>query len=216
MEQRRQVPSCCQPVLTTYCLCSYSLYLTSFCSSLSDSLSSALSTIMHLGILKGSSTQGVPVVPQVSELAHMTVPCAPCVTISAASQDTQILSPLAVTHSDLYKNSLFIWKRLNFQLFEVHFITYCAADLACESTVLSPLLCGYRTIAQAVKWHRIWQSALAAFLMLSLSALHPWAKDTFYCYSTASTWGCLCRVEKNPSSAYRERLAWNCLIASGH
>lgn len=136
--------------------------------------------------------------PGIWTSTHDSTLCTMCHYQCCKPGHTNPFTTVAVTHSDLYKNSLFIWKRLNFQLFEVHFITYCAADLACESTVLSPLLCGYRTIAQAVKWHRIWQSALAAFLMLSLSALHPWAKDTFYCYSTASTWGCLCRVEKNP------------------
>lgn len=65
-----------------------------------------LSTIMHLGILKGDCSWGVPAVPQVSDLAHMAVPCAPWVTIRAARQDIQILSPLAVTHSDIQEQSL--------------------------------------------------------------------------------------------------------------
>lgn len=166
--------------------------------------------------LKGASSRGVPIVPQVSELAHMAVPCTPCVTISAARQDTQIPSSPAVTHSDIQEQSLQT-KKIQFPALwsPFHHILCCRLGLWL-SAALSPLLCGYRTISHAAKGHRTWQSALAGFLLLSLSALHPWAKDTSYCCSTASTWGCLCWVGKKPlSSAYKERLAWNHLIASG-
>lgn len=129
--------------------------------------------------------------------SNMAVPCAPCITISAASQDTQILSPLLVTHSDIQEQPLQL-KKIKFPALwsPFHHILCCRLGLWPYSTFT--LLCGYRTIAQAVKWHRTWQSALAAFLLLSQSVLHPWAKDTFYCCSTANTWGCLCWVGKKP------------------
>lgn len=194
MVQWKQVPSFCQPVLTTYCLCSCSPVSHPPAAAFQSVLCPFLSTIMHLRILKGASS---PIVPQVSELAHMAVPCAPCITISAASQDTQILSPLLVTHSDIQEQPLQL-KKIKFPALwsPFHHILCCRLGLWPYSTFT--LLCGYRTIAQAVKWHRTWQSALAAFLLLSQSVLHPWAKDTFYCCSTANTWGCLCWVGKKP------------------
>lgn len=103
MVQWKQVPSFCQPVVTTYCLCSCSPVSHPPAAGFQSVLCPFLSTIMHLRILKGASS---PIVPQVSELAHMAVPCAPCITISAASQDTQILSPLLVTHSDIQEQPL--------------------------------------------------------------------------------------------------------------
>lgn len=86
---------------------------------------------MHLGIQKEAPS---PVVPQVS-VAHMTVPCAPCITISAASQDTQILLPLAVMQSYIQEQSLQLEKIKFLALWSpFHHILCCRLGLWLYST----------------------------------------------------------------------------------
>lgn len=202
-------PYCCQPVLPTSAPAPVPLHLLHLPAAafqpafpLPHNSKPFFSPTTMVPLLKrGIQPRSLRCHPRLSELARVTATC-PSYTTSSGGK----AGHTHPTHAVTYKNSPSA-KQISvpstLKSIAWHIVPQHLLATLHSAYTLFVRVWEHRAACKTARGTR--QSRLAGFWLLSLNALHCWAKNTFYRCSTASTGGCPHWVGKSLSCIYKKK-----------